>query len=89
MGSSQMDDRTATCTMRDSDGDIRSLWGCLGSTHKAAAVIESDLRTHRYPTQGPDGTAVEVEVEDGTNGEYSHSSPNGSTEDGLDNVPDC
>jgi hypothetical protein len=84
-----MADRQVTKTGKDGFGDITSLCGSWGSQLKSLAILDIELRTHRYYTHASNGTEADVEVVNGPTGKYLRTDPDKTTADNLADLPDC
>ena len=86
-----MADRQVTCSGKDSDGDITSI-GNSGEywspRNKKDAIIDIESGAHTYYIQSSSGR-VDIHVVDGTSGKYLRADPDESSENNLDNLPDC
>lgn len=80
--------RQVTRSGKDRDGDITKLCGAWGSTGKVQAIQQIEGRTHNYVV-GTGATEVRVLVKPGPRGKYLTTSPDGRSQNNLDNLPDC
>ncbi len=87
-----MDERRVTQTGKDDDGDITKLCnpGSLWSPrYKDDAIKDIDNKVCEYFVQtGMNKTYVHV-VNDSTKGKYLRTTADATSDDNLDNLPDC
>ncbi len=84
-----MADRKVTRTGKDSEGDITKLCGSWGQESKAIAIRQIDNRTTSYYVQQPGCGRSEIHVVNGPTGKYLRSDPDTTSDNNLDNLPDC
>jgi len=86
-----MADRRVTQSRKDSDGDITALcnpgstWSPRG---KAGAIHDIDTETHTYFVDRA-GYRTDVDVVNGPTGKYLRTTPDPTSDNNLDNLPDC
>ena len=84
-----MADRKVTKTGKDTDGDITKLCGSWGSASKATAISDIDHGTNSYYVQQPGCGRSDIHVVNGPTGKYLRSDPDKTSNNNLDNLPDC
>ena len=83
-----MADRQVTRTGKNTDGDITALCGGWGRSSSADAIRDIDNGTHTYYVQQPGTARSNVIVVDDTP-RYLRTTPDSSSQNNLDNLPDC
>ena len=86
-----MADRKVTHSGKDSDGDITKLCNpaSWGTVSKASAIQQIESGTHTYHVNQPGISRVDIHVVNGATGKYLRSDPDPSSQNNLDNLPDC
>ena len=81
--------RRVTKTRKDRGGDIIKLDGPWGTVSKAQAIRDIESGTNSYYVQQPNCGRSDVHVVKGATGKYLRSDPDSSSDNNLDNLPDC
>ncbi len=86
-----MADRAVRKTGKDRDGDITSL--CDTGSHwsprsKAGAISDIENKIHTYHVPWKSGR-TEIHVVNGPNGKYLRTDRDDTTNNNLDDLPDC
>ena len=87
-----MADRQVTASGKDKDGDITKLCKAgeaWSSRPKADAIRDIENGLHTYFVQQAGTTRVNVNVVNGTTGKYLRSTADKSSNNNMDNLPDC
>lgn len=87
-----MASRRVTKSGKDSDGDITKLCNpseLWSPRSKSDAIQDINNNIHTYYVQSTNGGISNILVVDGPTGKYLRTSPNGTSTDNLDNLPDC
>ena len=87
-----MADRKVTKSGKDSDGDITKLCnpGATWSPRsKSDAISDIENGTHKYYVQQPGTSRVDVHVVNGASGKFLRTTADTSSDNNLDNLPDC
>lgn len=79
--------RNVTGTGKDPDGDITSLCGDFVTVSKATAISDINAGTHVYMVNS--STKVHVVEASGGKDAYLRTTANPSSDDNLDNLPNC
>ena len=83
------EDRKVTQTGKDGDGDITKLCGSWGNASKANAISDIDHKRITYFVQQPGCGRSGIHVVNGATGKYLRSDPDTTSDNNLDNLPDC
>lgn len=86
-----MADRQVTHSRKDRDGDIIALCRPVADwspRHKANAIQDLDTKLHTYHVIA-NGRRVEIQVVQGATGPYLRTDPDQTTDNNLDDLPDC
>lgn len=86
-----MADRRVSQTQKDPDGDILALcnpssWWSPREKEDAIADIENEIHSY-YVNE--DGSRTDVRVVDDPDGKYLQTTADESSDNNLDNLPDC
>lgn len=87
-----MAERRVTRTRKDYDGDITALCnhGAYWSPReKADAIRDIERNNHRYYVESRWGRRTYVQVVSGPTGKYLRTVADPSSDNNLDNLPDC
>ncbi len=86
-----MADRKVTASGKDKDGDITKLCngGDWGSRAKADAIRDIEGNAHSYYVQQAGTNRVEVRVVNEGGSKYLRTTADKSSNNNLDNLPDC
>jgi hypothetical protein len=87
-----MADRHVTKSGKDKDGDITSLCqsGAFWSPRqKADAIADIDGKVHSYFTKDSKGNRADVKVKERNGKKYLTTDADSSSDNNLDNLPDC
>lgn len=87
-----MAQRQVTRTQKDRDGDITAL--CNGAATwsprtKADTIRDIEIGAHSYFVQWSDGKRTTVRVVNGSSGKYLRTDRDTTTNNNLDDLPDC
>lgn len=77
---------------KDKDGDITKLCNAgqgWSPRYKADAIRDIDNGDHQYFVSWTDGQVTEIKVVNGASGKYLRTQRDGSTNNNLDDLPDC
>jgi hypothetical protein len=86
-----MADRKVTRSRKDADGDILALCNpgeFWSPRSKHSAISDIDTAQHRYYVE-VGGRRVDIHVVNGPTGKYLRTSPDPSSKNNLDDLPDC
>ncbi|MEO9630723.1 MULTISPECIES: DUF3892 domain-containing protein [Alphaproteobacteria] len=87
-----MADRQVTASGKNTDGDITKLCksGATWSPRlKADAINDIEKGLHTYYVQQAGTSRVDITVVNGNTGKYLRSTADSSSENNLDNLPNC
>lgn len=86
-----MSDRKVTHTGKDSDGDITKLCnhGAWGYVTRVQAIQDIESHTNSYYVQQPGTNRVEVNVVTRGGKKHLQTTPDSSSANNLDNLPNC
>lgn len=83
-----MADRRVKRSGKDDNGDITRLCGSWGNEAKSTVIQHIESGTHRYYTNEENQEAT-VEVIGVGSSKYLRTTPDSSSKNNLDNLPDC
>lgn len=87
-----MADREVTQSRKDADGDILALCNPSASWSprpKADAINDIEQRLHTYFVNLPGAGRVDIHVVQGSTGKYLRTDPDRTSDNNLDDLPDC
>jgi hypothetical protein len=87
-----MADRQVTHSRKDKDGDITALCnpGAAWSPRmKRDAIQDIDDRVHSYYVNVTGAGRVDIRAVNGPSGKYLRTDPDKTTQNNLDDLPDC